>query len=100
VTLGGSQRLRGYERGAFRGEGALLLSAEYRYPIWDTWHAYLFWDEGQIFNKYDEVEVGRFRSSFGGGVNLRTEEAFLIGFRIGHSKERKALVGFSLEQEF
>jgi len=100
VTLGGSQRLRGYERGAFRGEGVLLLSAEYRYPIWDTWHAYLFWDEGQIFNKYDEVEVGRFRSSFGGGVNLRTEEAFLIGFRIGHSKERKALVGVSLEQEF
>ena len=100
AILGGSQRLRGYKRGVFRGEGALLLSAEYRYPIWDTWNAYLFWDEGQIFDKYDQIEVGRFRTSFGGGVSLRTEQAFLIGFRIGHSKEQKALVGFSLEQEF
>ena len=46
TTLGGSQRLRGYKRGSFRGEGSLLLSAEYRYPIWDTWNAFLFWGRG------------------------------------------------------
>ena len=32
-TLGGSQRMRGHRRGFFRGEGSLLLAAEYRYPI-------------------------------------------------------------------
>ena len=45
-TLGGGQRLRGYRRGFFRDQGSLLLSAEYRYPIWDTWNAFLFWEEG------------------------------------------------------
>ena len=45
-ALGGGQRLRGYRRGFFRDKGSLLLGAEYRYPIWDTWNAYLFWDEG------------------------------------------------------
>ena len=99
-TLGGSQRLRGFRRGSLRGEGALLLSAEYRYPIWDTWNAYLFWDEGQVFDQYDQLERGRFRTSYGGGVSLRTERAFLIGLRVGHSAQEDALVGFSLEQEF
>lgn len=28
-TLGGSTRLRGYKRGTYRGEGALLLAAEF-----------------------------------------------------------------------
>ena len=98
--LGGGQRLRGYKRGSFRGEGALLLSAEYRWPIWDTWNAFLFWDEGQVFDKYDEIDSEGFRSSFGGGISLRTEEAFLLGLRVGHSKAVDLLWGFSLEKEF
>ena len=100
VALGGSQRLRGYRRGALRGEGGLLLSAEYRWPIWDTWSAYLFFDEGQVFDRYGDIEMGEFLSSYGGGINLRTAETFLIGLRIGHSAAEDALVGFTLEQEF
>jgi len=99
-TLGGSQRLRGFRRGDFRGEGALLLSAEYRWPIWDTWSAYLFWDEGQVFDKFGEVEAGELHSSWGGGINIRTAEAYLIGLRVGHSSAENALIGFTLEQEF
>ena len=99
-TLGGSQRLRGSRRGVFRGEGSLLLSAEYRYPVWDTWNAFLFWDEGQVFDEYDQVRVGRFRSSWGGGLSLRTETAFLIGLRLSHSSAEHLLTGFSLEKEF
>ena len=106
-TLGGGLRLRGYERGRFRGEGALLLSAEYRYPIWDhcsaavrAANAYLFWDEGQVFDEYGQIDLDAFRTSFGAGINVRTEKSLLVGFRVGHSAEKKALVGFSLEQEF
>jgi len=99
-ALGGSQRLRGYHRGSLRGEGALLLSAEYRYPIWDTWNAFLFWDEGQVFAEYGQVEPDRFRTAYGAGVVLRTSRALLLSLRVGHSAEEKALTGFSLEQEF
>ena len=53
-----------------------------------------------MFDEFDQVEAGEFRSSFGAGITLRTEKAFLIGLRVGHSEEEKALVGFSLEQEF
>ncbi len=99
-TLGGSQRLRGFRRGVLRGEGSLLLSAEYRYPVWDTWNAFLFWDEGQVFDEYEQVKLGRFRSSWGGGLSLRTETAFLIGLRLSHSSAERLLTGFSLEKEF
>ena len=44
--------------------------------------------------------MGEFLSSYGGGINLRTAETFLIGLRIGHSAAEDALVGFTLEQEF
>lgn len=99
-TLGGGQRLRGYERGWFRGEGALLLALEYRYPIWDTWNGFLFYEEGQIFDEYGDLELKGFSSSMGGGISLRTEEAFLLSLRVAHSADRDALLGFSLEQEF
>ena len=100
TTLGGGQRLRGYRRGFFRGEGSLLFSAEYRYPIWDTWSAFLFWDEGQVFDAYDALEMDRFEYSYGAGIIVRTEGAFLCGVRIARSEEEAALVGFSLRQEF
>ena len=99
-TLGGGQRLRGYRRGFFRGEGSLLFSAEYRYPVWDTWNALLFWEEGQVFDKYGDLEPGRFEYSFGAGLSVRTERAFLFGVRIARSEEEKALAGLSLEKEF
>ncbi|MCY3738614.1 MAG: BamA/TamA family outer membrane protein [Gemmatimonadaceae bacterium] len=99
-ALGGGQRLRGYRRGYFRNQGSLLLGAEYRYPIWDTWNAFLFWDEGQVFGRYGDLEAGRFEYSFGAGISVRTERAFLFGLRIARSEEEKALTGFSLEKEF
>lgn len=99
-TLGGSQRLRGYERGNFRGEGAVLLALEYRYPVWDTWNAFLFYEEGQVFDEYGDIEMDHFHSSYGAGLSLRTTGAFLLGLRIAHSAQEDALVGFTLEQEF
>ena len=100
ATLGGTHRLRGYRRGSFRGEGSLLLSAEYRYPIWDTWNAFLFWDEGQAFDQYEDLGLNQLEYSYGAGISVRTERAFLFGLRIARSDEEEALAGFSLEKEF
>ena len=100
VQLGGSTQMRGYRRGYFRGQGSLLLNVEYRYPIWDTWNAFLFWDEGQIFDHYNEVGVNRFRTCWGGGISFRTEYGLLGKLQVGHSAVEKALFGLTLEQEF
>ena len=99
-TLGGSTRLRGYKRGTYRGEGALLLAAEYRWPVWDTWNASVFWEEGQVFDDFGDLEADGFGSSVGVGLTLRSSTAFLLGLRLAHSARAKALFGFALEQEF
>ena len=99
-TLGGGQRLRGYHRGTFRGEGALLLAAEYRWPVWDTWSASLFWEEGQVFDDFGDLASDGFSSSGGAALTMRTETAFLLSLRLAHSARARTLLGFALEQEF
>ena len=100
LTLGGNTSTRGYERGYFRGQGALLVSAEYRYPIWDTWNAFVFLDESNIFDHFADIDSEGFRSSYGGGISLRTEYGLLGKVQIAHSAEKAALIGFTFEQDF
>ena len=94
TRLGGGDSARGYRRGFFTGEGAILINIEYRWPIWDTWNAFLFWDEGQIFDSFDEVSGSGFTTSVGGGITLRTEIGLIAKIQVGHSGESTARVGF------
>ena len=100
VQLGGNQSARGYRRGYFRGQGALEFNAEYRYPIWDYWNAFLFWDEGQIFDHFGALRWGGFHSSYGGGIAFRTELGLLAKVKIGRSTVERLLIGFTLRQAF
>lgn len=100
ATMGGSTSARGYRRGYFRGQGSLVLNAEYRYPIWDTWNAFVFWDESQIFDHFDDIDSDGFRSSFGGGIAFRTPIGLLGKLQVSHSAEESALIGFALDQSF
>lgn len=100
VQMGGNEAMRGYERGFFRGQGALQLNVEYRYPIWDTWNAFLFWDEGQNFDHYVDLTWDDFHSSWGGGIAFRTEVGLIGKIKVGHSAVEKVLVGFTFKQAF
>lgn len=100
ITVGGGRQTRGYERGFFRGQGAILFNVEYRWPIWDTWNAFLFWDESQSFDHLDDVTGDGFATSVGGGVSFRTEIGILGKIQVGHSAVNDALVGFTIGGEF
>ena len=97
---GGTSNLRGYRRGAFRGMGTVVLNVEYRYPIWDYWNAFVFWDEGQAFDRYGDIERGRFWTSWGGGIAFRTPVGLLGKVQAGHSAAEKVLVRAAVRQEF
>jgi hypothetical protein len=98
--LGGNDTLRGYERGFFRSQSALLMSAEYRYPIWDTWHAFLFWDEGATFEDYADVTWSRFKYSTGLGISFRIATTYLGKLLFAHSEQEDLLVGFTFSDAF
>lgn len=95
--LGDADNLRGYQQDRFRSLGSLLLTLEYRYPIWDTWDAVLFTDQGQVFNTYDQIGLSRFHGSVGTGLRFMTASDFLFRIEIAFSKEgSRSLLEFSM----
>ena len=86
--LGDSDNLRGFAQNRFRAKGSVLFNFEYRYPIWDTWDAVIFLDEGQVFDKYEDITFDNFHWAAGAGLRLMTKTGFLLRFEIGYFKER------------
>ncbi len=100
ITLGGAEDARGFRRANFRGLGSLVLNVEYRYPIWDSWNAFLFWDEGQVFDALSDASIDGFHTSYGGGISMRAARRLLAKLQIGHSRENNVLVGLAVSQDF
>lgn len=95
--LGDAQNLRGYEQDRFRDLGSLLFTLEYRYPIWDTWDAVVFTDQGQVFNQFSQLSFNRFQSSIGTGLRFMTASDFLFRIEIAFSDEStQTLLEFSM----
>ncbi len=79
--------LRGYERGRFSDEGALLFNAEWRYPVWAQTEGSLFVDAGQVFNEYRDLNTRTFRVSLGAGLRFVTKENFSFRVQVAGSED-------------
>ncbi len=86
-SLGGTHNLRGFPSNRFRAQGKLQLTAEYRYPIWDFLDMVIFVDEGQPFNKYSDLSFGDFRSSYGFGFHLLSDNGLAFRSEFAFSNE-------------
>lgn len=86
-VLGGNNDLRGFPHARFRDEGSLLINLEYRYPIWDTWDAVLFLDEGQVFDRYADLSIDGFRPAVGAGIRVMSTSSFLFRVEVARSAE-------------
>jgi hypothetical protein len=82
-SLGGSQLLRGYNPNRFRGRVTLLASVEYRYPIQESFAAYVFSDVGQVWPGWQDITMSSFREDIriGFGAGLQVYSATLPLFR-------------------
>lgn len=72
--------LRGFDRGRWQDQGALLFNIEWRFPIWQDVEGSLFLDEGQVFRNYRDIGLQHFRYSAGGGIRFVSNRKF--GLRI------------------
>ena len=91
--------LRSFQSRRFQDRGVLLFNVEYRYPIWATWDAYLFFDTGQAFDKFSNLRSSDFRYSGGTGIRFMSRDALLFVFQLGVGREgTKGYV--SLQQVF
>lgn len=86
-SLGGRRDLRGFPSNRFRDLGTVLLTAEYRYPIWDFLDMVIFTDQGQVFNEFSDISFGDFRSSYGFGFHLLSQQGLAFRSEFGFSNE-------------
>jgi hypothetical protein len=87
-VLGDAADLRGYDQARFRQRGLLLFNLEYRYPVWDTWDAVIFVDEGQVFDGYEEIAFDRFHFAAGTGLRFMSPTGFAMRLEVGFSREK------------
>jgi hypothetical protein len=87
ATLGGPDDLRGYGADRFRDEGYLLFNVEYRYPVWDLLDAVVFFDTGQVFQDYDEIDPADFHSNVGAGLRVYGRSSVAGRLEVAYSPE-------------
>ena len=91
--LGEKETIRGFSRGRYRDMDKLLMTAEYRYPLWRFWMEYgldmsLFIDTGQVApDIYKDAALRDFAVGYGFGFRLWDEEGLIGKLEIGFSKD-------------
>lgn len=91
-TLGSSQDLRGFSTDRFRDDGSLLLTLEYRYPMWNFADVVLFVDEGQVFSRFKDIGINEFNTSYGFGFHLISTKGFAFRSEFAFSKESSRVI--------
>ncbi|MBW2735930.1 MAG: BamA/TamA family outer membrane protein [Deltaproteobacteria bacterium] len=73
LVLGGPEFLRGFLEGQFRGDSAMVVTLDYRYPVWVLFDANLFVSLGNVFpGRFEQVHVKRMVMSWGLGLRTNT----------------------------
>jgi outer membrane protein insertion porin family len=71
--LGGAYTLRGFTRDELGpGDSLFLLNAEFRFPIWKSFHGVVFYDAGNIYPEWDDLDPFDLRHVLGAGVRFVT----------------------------
>ncbi|MBI4550695.1 MAG: BamA/TamA family outer membrane protein [Candidatus Latescibacteria bacterium] len=100
--LGGSTTLRGYADLRFWDRNAVLLNAEYRYPLWDIgWNrtaldVIWFVDTGMVSPTGDGFALRALATDYGAGLRFRTKSGVLARLNVAHSPE---MTRFSVKLE-
>lgn len=86
-SIGDSKGLRGLAGDRYRDDGSLLLTLEYRYPMWDFIDVVLFVDEGQVFQQFGDISIADFHTGYGFGVHFLSANNFSFRIEFAFSKE-------------
>lgn len=89
-TLGGPNRLRGYESYRFRDNDFLYLSAEYRWEPAPAWELALFYDMGRVFANANWALEG-FHHSIGFGTRFKTTRRTFLRVDYARGQEESRL---------
>ncbi|HTF62858.1 MAG TPA: BamA/TamA family outer membrane protein [Edaphobacter sp.] len=86
-TLGGPDDLRGYERYRFYGNGASVLSGEYRWSVAESLELAVFGDGGNVYDRPGLIGLRDLRGDGGFGVRFKNKQQTIMRFDVGVSPE-------------
>ncbi|MGH9140926.1 MAG: BamA/TamA family outer membrane protein [Vicinamibacterales bacterium] len=94
-SLGGANSLRGYLDYRFRDQDAMLLDAEYRWPLLRHLDAAVFYDTGAVAPSVSALTDGM-SSDYGVGLRVHSARHLLVRLDVARGGEgTRALVSFS-----
>jgi outer membrane protein assembly factor BamA len=85
--LGGEDHLRGFPVDRFRDYVTLLLSAQYRYPIFGRFNGCLFVDFGSAAPAWESFELSDFRTGYGWELLTHISDDFVFKFQVAHGRD-------------
>jgi hypothetical protein len=89
ISLGGPEHLRGFLEGWLRGDSALVVTADYRYPIWSFLDANIFASLGNVFpGRFEKLHVKRLVLNWGIGFRSNTSREVSFDFLVGFGTNR------------
>lgn len=86
--LGGQNNLRGFKSDRFTANDLALVSAEYRYPIWDSIDAFLLFDAGRVFDRIeDDFSLRNWEWNYGFGMRAWKTSGLILSATFARSNE-------------
>ena len=86
-TLGGAKDIRGFREFRFRDTRNLLMSAEYRWEVWNYVDFSIFFDAGKVFNDASDFDFDQLHTGYGFGVRAHAPPNFLLRLDLAKSSE-------------
>ena len=82
------QTSRGFKSDRFTGNDLALVTAEYRYPIWDSIDAFLLLDAGRVFDQIeDDFRLRNWEWNYGFGMRVWKTSGLILSATFARSNE-------------
>jgi outer membrane protein assembly factor BamA len=92
---GGSSTLRGFPLDRYSGRNMVLATFEYRYQIHPAIQTYIFFDEGQVFDRTSDLRLMNWHRNYGLGFRLRNAASTFMRLELGYGMD-----GFAFHLSF
>lgn len=90
-TLGGPDDLRGYRAYRFYDRDAVVVSGEYRWNVLGSLAMAVFYDAGQVFDKWQQITFHDLHTDYGFGFRVKTSKGVFMRIDTAFSHEGVAV---------
>jgi hypothetical protein len=85
--VGGSSTLRGFGLDRYYGRNLLFATIEYRFRINPNMAAFIFFDEGQVFDQSSDLSWLNWHRNYGLGLKLNSAQSTVLGLEVGYGED-------------